>query len=88
MATTSEVKTSTLAADTTVNCCNGRVGRRLLDLAAQNPAIAALVKPTGVELIREAAAAGAAAKDTINCCNGRVGNQLNPQEILNQLSAD
>ena len=72
------------ALDTTVNCCNGRVGRRMLDMAVQHEVIARLVKPTGVELIREAAAAGLAAKDTVNCCNGRVGSQMNVQELLTE----
>lgn len=72
------------ALDTTVNCCNGRVGKRMLDLATQNEVVARLVQPTGVELIREAAKTGFAAKDTVNCCNGRVGSQMNVQELLSE----
>ncbi len=72
------------ALDTTVNCCNGRVGRRLLDMVMQNEKLAHLVRPTGVELLREAASAGFAAKDTVNCCNGRVGSQMNVQELLTE----
>jgi hypothetical protein len=68
------------ALDTTVNCCNGRVGKRMLDMAAENETIAALVRPTGVDLLREAGAA-LAAKDTVNCCNGRVGKELDAKEI-------
>ncbi|RPJ60670.1 MAG: hypothetical protein EHM23_01440 [Acidobacteria bacterium] len=79
-----EQKKLEAALDTTVNCCNGRVGRRLLDMAVQNEVIAGLVKPTGVELIREAAGLGLAAKDTVNCCNGRVGSQMNVQELLTE----
>lgn len=70
--------------DTTVNCCNGRVGRRMIDMIMQNEKLAYLAKPTGVELIREAGAAGLAAKDTVNCCNGRVGSQMNVQELLTE----
>ncbi len=75
------------AMDTTVNCCNGRVGRRLLDMVAQNEKLAQLVKPTGVEILRAAGAAGLAAKDTVNCCNGRVGSQMNVQELLTEFGA-
>jgi hypothetical protein len=71
-----------LLSDTTVNCCNGRVGKRMLDLAVENEKLARLVMPTGVELVRAAISAGIAAKDTVNCCNGRVGNQMNLQEIV------
>ena len=72
---------SAAALDTTVNCCNGRVGRRMLDMAAENETIARLVRPTGVDLMREAGAA-LAAKDTANCCNGRVGREMDAQEIV------
>lgn len=58
------------------NCCNGRVGRELVELAEKNAAIKALIAPTGVELIQKAEAAGLRAKGTTNCCNGRVGRSL------------
>jgi hypothetical protein len=79
--------TTTARLDTTVNCCNGRVGRRMLDLATENETIARLVRPTGVDLMREAGEA-LAARDTANCCNGRVGRELNAQEILQSFSAE
>jgi hypothetical protein len=56
-----------------------------MDMAMQNEKFAQLVRPTGVDLVREAAAAGLAAKDTVNCCNGRVGSQMNVQELLKDL---
>jgi hypothetical protein len=60
----------------TANCCNGRAGRELAELAQQNPAISRLVTPTGVEVLRTLSEAGLAAKDTVNCCNGRVGRNV------------
>jgi hypothetical protein len=62
-------------AETTVNCCNGRVGRRLVELASTDERIREIIAPTGVEVLRRAKEAGLAAKDTVNCCNGRVGRQ-------------
>ena len=59
--------------ETACNCCNGRVGRRFVELAEKNVAIRELIVPTGVELIKRATEAGLKAKDTCNCCNGRVG---------------
>ena len=41
-----ELKT---ALDTTVNCCNGRVGRRAMELAAQDERMKFLAMPTGVD---------------------------------------
>jgi hypothetical protein len=79
-----EIKSAAL--DTTVNCCNGRVGRRILELAAQDERFARLAMPSGVELVKEAAAAGLAAADTVNCCNGRVGRRLDLSGIVAQLS--
>jgi hypothetical protein len=58
----------------TVNCCNGRVGRRLVELAAIDDRVRTFVQPTGVELVRSAIEAGLRG-DTVNCCNGRVGRQ-------------
>jgi hypothetical protein len=64
----------------TVNCCNGRVGHKLLELAEGNKMIRELAVPTGVELVRKAVEVGITAKDVCNCCNGRVGR--NPMEEL------
>ncbi|WP_026379561.1 hypothetical protein [Afifella pfennigii] len=75
------------ALDTTVNCCNGRVGRRIMELAAQDERFARLAQPTGIELVQAAAKAGLAASDTVNCCNGRVGRQMNLKDIVAELSA-
>jgi hypothetical protein len=58
------------------NCCNGRVGRELMELATSNAAIRNMIAPTGVELVQKAEAAGIAARGTTNCCNGRVGRSL------------
>ncbi len=55
------------------NCCNGRVGRNLLELAEKNEAIRGAIAPTGVEILRRAAEVGLAAASYSNCCNGRVG---------------
>lgn len=78
---------ATARLDVAANCCNGRVGRRLIDLAIENEAVARLVRPTGVELIREAGEAFAA-RDTVNCCNGRVGRDLNVQEVVDSFNAE
>lgn len=75
------------ALDTTVNCCNGRVGRRLMELAASDKSFERLVTPSGIQLVKEAAAAGLAAADTVNCCNGRVGRRLNLKDVVSELSA-
>lgn len=78
--------TTTAAAKggTTVNCCNGRVGRNLLALAETSEVIRQAIAPTGVELINAAARAGVAG-DAVNCCNGRVGSALNVQQLLTEL---
>jgi hypothetical protein len=75
------------ALDTTVNCCNGRVGRRMMELAAQDERLQRLAMPTGVAIIKEAAAAGLAASDTVNCCNGRVGQRLDLTGVIAQLTS-
>lgn len=75
------------AMDTTVNCCNGRVGRRIMELATQDERFAKLATPTGVEIVQAAAKAGLAASDTVNCCNGRVGRQLNLKDVVRELTA-
>ena len=80
-----EIKTAAL--DTTVNCCNGRVGRRAMELAVQDERMRFLAMPTGVELVKAAAAAGLAASDTVNCCNGRVGRRLDLSSVVAQLTA-
>ena len=66
--------------DTVVNCCNGRVGHNLLELAEQKRELQQFTVPTGVQLLKAATEAGMAIKDTVNCCNGRVGKQ--PMEEL------
>ncbi|MGB3904584.1 MAG: hypothetical protein WBB22_06635 [Anaerolineae bacterium] len=58
-----------------VNCCNGRVGRRLLELAEQKRELERFVLPTGVELLNAATDVGMAIAATVNCCNGRVGRR-------------
>ncbi len=73
--------------DTTVNCCNGRVGRREMELAVQDERFRAIVMPSGVEIVRAQAATGLAAGETVNCCNGRVGRQLDLASIVAQLTA-
>lgn len=75
------------ALDTTINCCNGRVGRRAMELAVQDEQFRALAMPTGVEMVKAQAAAGLAAADTVNCCNGRVGRQLDLSSVVAQLTA-
>lgn len=57
------------------NCCNGRVGRNLIDLAVQDERIREFVLPTGVEVLRRATEAGLAVAAASNCCNGRVGRE-------------
>jgi hypothetical protein len=83
----SEARAAAVRPDTTVNCCNGRVGRRIAELAAQNEQIQRLAMPTGVAIIREAAAAGVAADTTVNCCNGRVGRRFDVAGLVAQLTA-
>lgn len=63
-----------------VNCCNGRVGHRLIELAEQKRELKQYVVPTGVELLKAATEGGMTVADTVNCCNGRVGKQ--PMEEL------
>ena len=60
------------------NCCNGRVGRSLIEQALQDERFREFVLPTGVQLIRQATEAGAVAeaRPVTNCCNGRVGRSL------------
>ena len=68
-------KGAELARAETVNCCNGRVGRRLIELAATDERIREFVVPTGVEIVRKAQELGVAGREAVNCCNGRVGRQ-------------
>ena len=77
-------KEEPLLTDTTVNCCNGRVGKRLLELAQQSETMRQIIAPTGVELMKAAVQAGRAG-ETVNCCNGRVGSQMNVQALLTEL---
>jgi hypothetical protein len=84
MATTKETLQTALA-DTTVNCCNGRVGKRMLELAEKSEFLRKAIAPTGVEFVRQAAAAGRSLGETVNCCNGRVGRSLDLNEVVSQL---
>ena len=79
-----ELKT---ALDTTVNCCNGRVGRRAMELAAQDEKMKVSRHADGRRTVKAAAAAGLAAADTVNCCNGRVGRRLDLSSVVAQLTA-
>lgn len=63
-----------------VNCCNGRVGRELIELAEQKRELQQYIVPTGVELLKAATEAGMTAAEAVNCCNGRVGKR--PMEEL------
>lgn len=58
------------------NCCNGRVGRELVELAEKDEAIKRVIAPTGVELLQKAESAGIRARSYTNCCNGRVGRSM------------
>lgn len=69
-----------------INCCNGRVGKRMMDLAAKNENYRDLVKPTGVQIIKAIGDAGGDVSESLNCCNGRVGQRMNMKEIAAQLS--
>jgi len=72
--------------DAAINCCNGKVGRRLLELAEKNKAIMQAVTPTGVEMIRQASAAGVGAAESLNCCNGKVGEIASVKEMIAEMS--
>ena len=61
--------------DLTINCCNGRVGHHIMEMAEKRKDIRELIVPTGVELLKVAVATGIRAKDVINCCNGKVGKR-------------
>ncbi len=63
-----------------VNCCNGRVGHQLMELAEEKSELKQYIIPTGVELLKAATEAGMKASQAVNCCNGRVGQR--PMEEL------
>lgn len=69
-----------------VNCCNGRVGKRLLDLASQDDKFRQFVVPTGVEIVKAIGDLGADVSEALNCCNGRVGQRLATKDIATALS--
>jgi hypothetical protein len=58
-----------------------------MELAASDKSFEKLVAPSGIQLVKEASAAGLAAADTVNCCNGRVGRRLNLKDVISDLSA-
>lgn len=64
------------------NCCNGVVGRRLMEMAREDKAIREMIAPTGVEIISRATAAGMGVSSD-NCCNGIVGGKA--REMSNPL---
>jgi hypothetical protein len=64
------------------NCCNGSVGRRLVEMAREDKAIREMIAPTGVEIINRATAAGLGVSAD-NCCNGSVGGRS--RELSNPL---
>lgn len=68
-----------------VNCCNGRVGREMMELAQQREDVAKLIEPSGVSLLRASAEAGLRADLASNCCNGRVGRNM-AEEIISAFS--
>ena len=70
----------------TVNCCNGRVGRREMEMAAKDEKFRQFAMPTGVEIIKAISAAGGDVTEAVNCCNGRVGRQLASREIAEALA--
>jgi len=70
--------------EATANCCNGRVGHRLLELVEQRKELQRFVVPTGVELVKAAIDAGLTTGHTVNCCNGRVG-KLPMEELITTL---
>ena len=69
-----------------VNCCNGRVGRRMLELASQDKELGRIVAPTGVEIVKAIADLGGDVSEALNCCNGRVGRRLDTSQIAEMLS--
>jgi hypothetical protein len=58
-----------------VNCCNGRVGRELLELAEKSRELQKYVIPTGVEILKGVVEVGLSVEHKVNCCNGRVGKR-------------
>lgn len=69
-----------------VNCCNGRVGRRMVELAVQNQNFQRFTLPTGIEIVRAIGELGGDVTEAMNCCNGRVGRRLETQAIAQLLS--
>lgn len=59
----------------TVNCCNGRVGHRMIEMAEKSRTIREYIIPTGIELVKAAVKTGLAPEHVVNCCNGRVGKK-------------
>jgi hypothetical protein len=64
------------------NCCNGRVGREMVDLAQQVESVARLIEPSGALLLKSATEAGLRPDVASNCCNGRVGRSLAEELVM------
>ena len=60
----------------------GRISERLIARAQHDEQLQHLVTPTGVEVLKEAAAAGAATESAVNCCNGRVARRFDSPDLL------
>ena len=69
-----------------VNCCNGRVGRRLMELAVQQEALQRFTLPTGIEIVKAIGDLGGDINEAMNCCNGRVGRRLDTQAVAQMLA--
>jgi hypothetical protein len=82
---TEQTATALAARPTASNCCNGRVGREMMELAQQVEIVARMVEPTGATLIKASVDAGLRADLTSNCCNGRVGRNL-AEEVITAFS--
>ena len=64
------------------NCCNGRVGREMVDLAQQVESVARLIEPSGAMLLKASAETGLRPDMAANCCNGRVGRSLAEELVM------
>lgn len=69
---------------TACNCCNGRVGKELLELAQKNTELQRFTNPSGVELLKAATEVGMAVAEACNCCNGQVGKRA-MEELITTL---
>ncbi|MCP4991145.1 MAG: hypothetical protein GY928_35355 [Colwellia sp.] len=69
-----------------INCCNGRVGKRIMELAVKDDKLSEYIKPTGIDIIEKVAKLGGDVSESLNCCNGKVGRKLNLQEVASKLA--